>query len=233
LDLSNGLALIINSPGGLGISAERIINICKNYSGTKEFIAIVPGKAKSAATMVCFGASKIVMSPTTELGPIDPQWSTEKNGKRMFFSLCNVVASYKQLFHEAVSNKGGNLQPFLQQLSNYDAREIKEFEVAIQLAEDIAVRALQNGMMTGLTSEKIIEKIKVFLTPEKTKSHGRAIYYKEATECGLNIELLNLDSSLWQLLYELYLRLDNFTIARVAKCIESKSNSFSVNIPKH
>lgn len=48
LDLTNGLALLISSPGGSGLAAERIINICRNYSVTGEYSAIVPGKAKSA-----------------------------------------------------------------------------------------------------------------------------------------------------------------------------------------
>ena len=29
MDLSNGLALLINSPGGDGVAAERIVNICR------------------------------------------------------------------------------------------------------------------------------------------------------------------------------------------------------------
>ncbi|GAH14065.1 unnamed protein product, partial [marine sediment metagenome] len=44
MDLSKGLALIINSPGGSGLAAERIINVCRSYSGTEEFWAIVPNK---------------------------------------------------------------------------------------------------------------------------------------------------------------------------------------------
>jgi ClpP class serine protease len=75
LDLSKGFALMINSPGGDGIAAERMINVAKNFSGTGEFVVIVPGKAKSAATMISLGASKIYMGPTSELGPIDPQIS--------------------------------------------------------------------------------------------------------------------------------------------------------------
>ena len=55
------LALIINSPGGLGTAAERIINICKTYSKNNEFYSIVPNRAKSAATMICFGSNKIYM----------------------------------------------------------------------------------------------------------------------------------------------------------------------------
>lgn len=229
IDLTNGLALLINSPGGIGISAERIINICKSYSGTGNFVAIVAGKAKSAATMVCLGADKILMSKTSELGPIDPQFRIQKDNKSVNIALCNLVQSYKDLFEQAVKSEG-NIQPYLQQLANYDAREIKEFEAAIELSEDVAIRALQNGMMKGVQKETIKLKIKVFLTPEETKSHGRSIFYEEAEHCGLNIELIDLKSELWKLSYELFVRTENFTNTRVSKCIESKEYSFAAPI---
>jgi len=229
IDLSKGLALLINSPGGIGLSAERILNICKSYSGTGDFVAIVPGKAKSAATMICMGASKVYMSKTSELGPIDPQFPIQKDNKRMNVALCNLVQSYKELFEKAENTKG-NLQPFLQQLANYDAREIKEFEAAIELAEDVAIRALQSGMMKGTTRDDIRKKIKIFLTPEETKSHGRSIFIDEAKKCGLKVELMDLKSDLWKLSYELFIRAYNYTNTRVAKCIESKEFSFAANI---
>jgi len=59
LNTSTGLALMISSPGGDGLSAERIVNICRAYSKTGEYWAIVPGKAKSAGTIIAMGASKI------------------------------------------------------------------------------------------------------------------------------------------------------------------------------
>lgn len=231
IDTSKGLALMINSPGGIGISAERIINICNSYSGTGNFFAIVPGKAKSAATMVCMGASKIFMSKTSELGPIDPQIQIQKDNKNssFMFSLCNVVSSYKELFNQAV-NTTGNLQPFLQQLANYDHREIKEFETAISLAEDLAIRALGNGMLKGKTYKEIKEQIKIFLTPEKTKSHGRSIFFDDAQKCGLIIDLMELESPLWKNLYELFIRTENYTNTKVSKCIESRELSFGIAI---
>ena len=42
MDLSNGIGLLINSPGGSGLAAERLINVCRKYSGTGNFVAIVP-----------------------------------------------------------------------------------------------------------------------------------------------------------------------------------------------
>jgi ClpP class serine protease len=226
MDLSKGLALMVNSPGGIGLSAERIINICKSYSETGEFTAIVPQKAKSAATMICLGASKIFMSKTSELGPVDPQITIDKgNNSYIQVALCNYVDSYNELVEKAVNSKG-NLQPYLLQLSNYDAREIKEFEVAIKLSEDVSVRALESGMMSGKSKDDIKKAIKIFLTPEETKSHGRSIFYTDAKKCGLKIDTMDLKSDLWKLCYELSIRIDNLTRDRASKCVENKDISF-------
>ena len=146
INLSNGLALMINSPGGDGLAAERIINLCRNYSKTGEYWAIVPGKAKSATTMICLGGSKIIMGPASELGPIDPQFTTHEQGTPKWFSVYNIVKSYEDLFKRAVKEKG-NLEPYLQQLAKYDEREIKECKAALSLSEDIAIKTLASGMM--------------------------------------------------------------------------------------
>ncbi|OFX15539.1 MAG: hypothetical protein A2Z18_07220 [Armatimonadetes bacterium RBG_16_58_9] len=225
LHLTKGLALCINSPGGDGLAAERIINVCRNYSGTGEYWVIVPGKAKSAATMVCLGASKIIMSATSELGPIDPQVTTAENDMVKRFSVYNIIKGYEDLFTRAVKAKG-NLQPYLQQLANYDERDIMEYRAALSLAEDIAVRHLASGMMSGKNDTQIKDNMKIFLTPERTKTHGRPIYKDEAQGCGLTIDGKNLQDPVWERVYELYIRTDNFVKTRVAKCVESKEHSF-------
>jgi len=225
-DLSKGFALLLSSPGGNGLAAERIINICRSYSGTGLYITIVPGKAKSAATMICLGSSKIVMGNTSELGPIDPQIVIEEDKKVKWFSVYNIVKSYRDLFLKAVKEKG-NLQPYLQQLANYDEREIAEFEAALALSVDIAIKTLKTGMLHRLSQSKIKQKIKRFLTPEEVKVHGRPIYAQEAEKCDLNIELINVKNKLWSLIYELYSRLNNYVSSdNVAKCIECEHYSF-------
>lgn len=232
-DLSKGIALLLSSPGGSGLAAERIINILRRYSGTKDYWVIIPGKAKSAATMVSFGASKIFMGPASELGPIDPQFSVIEDGRKKRFSVFNIVSSYRALFDSATKEKG-NLQPYLQQLSRYDAREIKEFEDAISLSEDIAIKALKTGMMSSVEAIEIKKKIKKFLTPEETKAHGRLIDRDEAEACGLTIEKVNIDKDkkMWDPAYELYIRLNTFVSSQVAKCIESKQHSYVANLTR-
>lgn len=175
--------------------------------------------------MICFGASKIIMGATSELGPIDPQLTIPESGVIKNFSVYNVVESYRDLFSRAVNEKG-NLQPYLQQLANYDEREIKELKAALSLSEDIAIRTLASGMMKGMSENDIKNKIKIFLTPERTKTHGRPIYREEAVDCGLKIEPKDVKDKFWELVYELYIRTDNFVSTRASKCIESREHSF-------
>ncbi len=223
MDLSKGFAILLDSPGGDGLAAERIINLSRSYSKTGEYTVLILGKAKSAATMISFGASKIYMSKAAELGPIDPQLTLKDDDTVKRFSVCNIVKSYEELFARAVKEKG-NLEPYLQQLEKYDAREIEEFKAAIDLSADIAVRTLKQGIMSSETVANIKKMIKIFLTPERTKSHGRPIYYEEAESCGLNIEILKTDTELFNSFYELYLRSTNFVATQAAKCIESREH---------
>lgn len=66
------LDLMIHSPGGSGVTAEKIVEMCRSYT-KKEFRVIVPNMAKSSATIISLGADKIVMGYCSELGPIDAQ----------------------------------------------------------------------------------------------------------------------------------------------------------------
>lgn len=229
IDTSKGFVLFLNSPGGSGLAAERIIKVCRAYSGTGEYTVAVPSKAKSAATMIAFGASRIVMGRTSELGPIDPQITIP--GKKYIFSAHNVVTSYDELFKKAVRCKG-NLQPYLQQLANYDAREIAELRSAISLSEDIAIKALKTGMMKRQTSSQIKKKISDFTVPMKMKVHGRPIDAEDAKKCGLLVDIKEPSDPLWNEVQRLYMRLEVLTSSHVAKCIETSISSFVVSPPE-
>ena len=230
LDLSKGLALIISSPGGDGLAAERIVNTCRAYSGTHDYWAIVPGKAKSAATIISMGAAKIFMAPPSELGPVDPQILKVENGVRKAFSAYSLVQGYDRLFKEAVSS-AGHLEPYIQQLANYDDREINAFRSVITLADSIAVKILESGMMAGMDATAIKNAIKIFLDPEAgTLSHGRPIFALEARACGLKIEDLDVHTSLWKELYDVYARTEFFVSHNACKAVESKKEAFHVAV---
>jgi len=149
------------------------------------------------------------MGKTSELGSIDPQVVAEEENKgRMWFSIYNVVRSYEELFEKAVKEKG-NLEPYLQQLANYDAREIAECRSSLSLSEDIAIKALKTGMLSELSEKGIKKKIKDFLTPEKVKNHGRPIYDQDAINSRVDVEIKDLKEKFWYCAYELNVRLNN------------------------
>jgi hypothetical protein len=226
IDTSKGVALMINSPGGDGLAAERIVESCRAYSGTGDYWVIVPGKAKSAATIIAMGASKIYMAPSSELGPVDPQILRTIDGQRRIFSAHSLVKGYDRLFKEATETKG-NLEPYIQQLGHYDDREINLFRTQVKLAEFIAVKVLGSGMMTGKTPQQIKDAIKVFLDPDAgTYSHGRPIYSQEAKQCDLSIENISVGSAFWKSVYELYARSEKYVTTHVAKAMETKRESF-------
>ncbi len=185
--------------------------------------------AKSAATMICLGSNTIYMSKTSELGPIDPQVTIKEGEELKRLSVHNIIESYNKLFQGAIKTKG-RLEPYLQQLSRYDTRDIEEFQRAMELSESIAVKYLKKGMMNALSKVEIKEKIKPFLSPIKTKSHIRPIFIDEARNCGLKIEEIDLGSNLWQNLWELYLRMDFVLKKNCAKIIESIYHQFNVGV---
>lgn len=100
------------------------------------------------------------------------------------------------------------------------------------MSKDISIRALKSGMLSKCSEDEIEEKIKVFLTPaEGTKTHGRAIFRNQAINCELDIEELDTNSELWRLIYELYIRTNNFVSTETAKCIENSDIQFIASVP--
>ena len=225
------LLLVINSPGGQGLAAERIVNTCRAYSGG-DFEVIVPHMAKSAATMICFGAAAIHMSKTAELGPVDPQvpyWPGlvgNSEEEPMWISAEEYVRSYDKLIESSASG-AARIEPFIQQLNRYDSRYIEQLRSAQDLAKDISVRMLANGMMKGIQPIDIQERIKAFLSQLQKSSHGRMITASEAEECGLKIKLIDLQSDVWHDLWELYVRSNWSVTNRCSKLIETSETALA------
>jgi hypothetical protein len=202
------LLLVLSSPGGQALAAERIVNVCRSYS-EGDFEVLVPHMAKSAATMICFGASAIHMSPTAELGPVDPQVPyKDDQGQWRWISAQEYIRSYDKLMTEARGGKHQRIEPYIQQLNRYDSRFVEGLISVQSLAENISVRLLKTGMMKGKSDAAIKKSIDVFLTQAVTSSHGRMINIGEARQCGLSMKNIDLHSPIWNAVWELYVRSD-------------------------
>lgn len=221
------LVLLLNSPGGDALSAERIVNICHSFSANG-YSTIVPKMAKSAATMICLGAEKIGVSKTSELGPIDPQFLTYNDQGRAtgYKAAHEILESYNDLIEKANKSRG-RIEPFLQQLQRFDARDIRSIYSARELSESIAISCLKRGMCKALSNKQIKSKIGPFLNPKYTKAHGRPIYYDVARTCGLDVELYENGDPTWAVIWELYVRLNHFVSTVVSKAIETAEESWT------
>lgn len=233
-DLNNKeLVLILNCPGGDGLAAERIVNLCRSYSPSG-FSVVVPKMAKSAATMLCLGANEIIMSATSELGPIDPQiLIRDDQGKPLKYQAAHeIVGSYEELLKLANTTKG-QPAPYLQQLARYDARDIQSIKSAQRLSEDVAVTILKSGCFKGLTDKQIKTKILLLIDANKTINHGRPLFYDAVKKCGLNVRLEDCKSELWNNVWSLYLRLNYLTTSIASKVLESVDDSYSTPRPAY
>lgn len=78
LEPGRPLHMILDSPGGDGETAVRMVRAAQ--ARCSELTVIVPDQAKSAATILAMGAHQIVMGPTSDLGPVDPQFPISNLG---------------------------------------------------------------------------------------------------------------------------------------------------------
>jgi ATP-dependent protease ClpP protease subunit len=221
--------LFLNSSGGSGLAAERIANVCRAYSGG-DFQVIVPHMAKSAATVICFGASRILMSQTAELGPVDPQLKyIDDGGQEQWISAAEYVRSYDKLMDKATSGQAQRLETIVQQLARYDARHIEKLRSAQDLSANISIKLLKSGMMSRYSDDTIRNRIAPFLVQQQTGSHGRMISMAEAKACGLKTTEIELRSELWGWIWELYIRADwTLSSGRCIKILESDSSALRI-----
>jgi hypothetical protein len=234
VDTGKGLCLILNSPGGDALAAERIIRVCRVYS-KDDFVVLVPKAAKSAATMIALGSQGIYMGKTAELGPIDPQIIQQVGDRTRYMPAHAIITSYEQLLDQATNlPAGAHIEPFLLQLGRFYASEIEEIRKLRDLSKDIATRSLETGMFKGKGPDAIEKCVKLFTDWDRTLTHGRAIYPEEVIDHGLNVEVIDPTEERWEPIFELYIRSDYFvSSSQACKTVEAAHSSLSVPPPAY
>ena len=195
------VALVVDSPGGHAKEAYQIARLFTKRCGS--FTAVVPRYAKSAATLLVFGADKIVMGRHAELGPLDAQMGDPE--REEIFSALEVVHSLERLHAFAMESldrtmlfmlhrtgkKVETLLPHILKftadmmtplLSNIDVVEYTKMSRILKVAEEYAVRLLTNNML-----EEEARRIASHLV-EHYPDHPFFIAPEEARRIGLPIE---------------------------------------------
>lgn len=190
--------LILHTGGGDIDAAEKLIKLVQAKVGAEgEIRAVVPDLAKSAGTLMVLGAHSILMSDSSELGAIDPQfWLKDGRGNDICYSALHYLAAYKQ--HEQAL-KIDREDPVAQLMfDKFDPVLVKKFEGirdrARSLAEDLLKRR-------SLPYTLIVSNL---MDIERWRSHNQMISAADVYEIGLNVEIVSTDSDVWRKFWELH-----------------------------
>jgi Serine dehydrogenase proteinase len=199
------LELLLQTPGGDTDAADKLISMVRTKVGTGRLRIIVPDFAKSAGTLMVLAADTVVMSDTSELGPIDPQIVlTDADGKNPFqHSVLNYLDAFKT--HSETLKTDPNNIPAKIMLSKLDPSMLKSFEAAKERARRCAEAQLKQGMFKkggnwSQTVSELLGEAKQWL------SHGQPIYWHDAKDpkIGLDVTYYAPTSPEWQEYWQLY-----------------------------
>lgn len=224
----NGV-LMINSPGGNGDAAEKILMMCRSRFPAS-FKVIVPDFAKSAATMIALGSDEILMGYLSELGPIDPQFSTSPMAPGLpARSLIDGLEMIRKKVQE-----GDPIELYYPMLSQIRPEIIARAQSAIDGSKEFARKWLKQHQLRD--NPKQANKVAKWLSEGKRyRSHGKVINYEECKNVlKLNVTSMDKNSDLWNLVWELYCRsifyLQQTQSQGSAKLFENEKVSMSMNL---
>ena len=229
-DKNDNLDLLLHTPGGSPEAAADIIRVCRSYS--KRFRVIVPNAAMSAGTLIAMGSDEIVMSDTSNLGPIDPQMIFVQSKDVV---IMRPAKSFIDAYFDLINNARALIAskqpatPFLHLLDRQDPSWIIECVRARNATVNLAKEQLKANMLKDKSEEEIAEAVNKFLEVGDKNTHGRSISPDEAKAFGLNIKKEDKYGEFWNMIWEIYVRIEYYTRnKRLAKYLLSRNGGIDV-----
>jgi hypothetical protein len=193
--------LLLHTPGGDVDAAEKLITLVRSAAGEDgQLRVIVPDYAKSAGTLMALGANAIVMSDSSELGPIDPQVSSrDGNGSDMVYSVLTYLNAYDAA-RKALGETPDDLANRIT-FEKFDPTIVRKFQSVRDRARSFAENLLKRR---GKNFSKIASEL---MDIDKYQSHAQMIGWEVAAEIGLTIEYKPSTDHVWRKYWELYCHL--------------------------
>jgi hypothetical protein len=194
------ISLILHTLGGSTMAAWNMVNMLRMFCDDLEII--VPARARSAGTLMCLGADRVLMTKQATLGPIDPSLTGPLNpaipgaapDSRAPVSV-EAVRGYIEMAKQDFGVKsGGDMAQVLMNLSEKVHPLVLGSIFRSRSQIQTLARALLKSQVKDATKTK---KIIDFLCSE-SGSHDYTINRREAKQLGLNVEVPS--EKLYQLL---------------------------------
>ena len=224
IDSGASITLLLDSLGGEIDSAEGMVrhiqNVCQSPSATNgDLEVVVPYQAKSAATLLALGADRILMSNSSELGPIDPQIPA-KDGHLV--PVLALIRAYEQA--EERCKKYPDNAAFAAQLAKFDPNGIEMMRLAVKRAQSCAEGLLMRRGGNYTSAPAALVDI------ERFPSHGQMIDWRTARRIGIpHVHPMDQQSALWQQYWHLYQQLRDACGAE-RRILESRDESLLLTV---
>jgi hypothetical protein len=194
--------LLLHTGGGDMDAAEKLISMISEAAGDAQLRVIVPDFAKSAGTLMALGADAIVMSDSSELGPIDPQViSDDSRGETLVTAIQNYLDAYEEACGAVNADPSDAAARIM--LQKFDPARVHQFRATIRRARSLAEKLLQSRMFRE-NGENYTLPVSELMNTKKYQSHGQMIGFEDAKRLCLSVQYLTPNDSLWQGYWQLY-----------------------------
>lgn len=213
LDCSQGLDLILHTPGGSPVAAESIVSYLRKKFNN-DIRVIVPHLAMSAGTMIACSSKEIIMGKQSSLGPIDPQFG----GVPAF----NIKDEFDRAKKE-LAKKPENATYWSLIFRQYPAAFLKTALDAIDLSDKLVTEWLGTCMFdASIDQSKISQIVNSLNEHDNSKSHGRHFNMDKCKEMGLKIFQLEDDPKLQDVVLSIHHAFSiSLNITKAIKIIEN------------
>jgi hypothetical protein len=197
-DPEEDLHLLLWSPGGDGETAVRLVRAAQ--ARCRELTVVVPDLAKSAATLLVMGAHHILMGPTSDLGPVDPQFQLLDGS---LASAKDIIAAVDDAT-EKVQKAPDTYPIHASLLGDITALMVQQARAALERTSDLVEEALKSN--PDRTDKEVSELQKTLRRPliEAPKSHAALFGADDATRAGLPVTKADPRSEQWQMIWRLW-----------------------------
>jgi hypothetical protein len=221
-DPEQDLHLLLDSPGGDGETAVRLVRSAQ--ARCRELTVIVPNQAKSAGTILLIGAHHILMGPTSDLGPVDPQFQ-DPQGMGLF-SAKDLIAAVESA-EKAIAENPDSYPLHASLLANVNAVQVQQARSALARSTDLVIEALSsNTDRSDEENKKIAEALQEILI-DLPREHGAVFGADDALRAGLPVIQADPNSEQWQIVWRLwakYFALDAYVYeGRLASHVTARS----------
>lgn len=208
IPVGTSIDFLLHTLGGDIDAADKMVRILQRRVGAAGTLrVVVPDSAKSAGTLIAIGADLIVMSDSSELGPIDPQiFIRDSSGQGSWRPAHTYVDGYRALVRtidDPTSYDDGKRTDAEQLLlSKCDPALLDQCQQALQRSRQLAEALLKRGMLRDGAWTEVGGRL-----TDNTRwqsQHGAVIDSEDAQTMGLKVEYLPPDSWLWQAYWRLY-----------------------------